>query len=126
MRDVVAACLAAREVKVTEGETRSYLLGAVNWTIAEFFEQLEKLSGVAAPTFSMPRGMAMAAAGVWSNAFNPLRSLMDLDQESVDMAYHYWYINSDRAARELGLEFRDPVQTLADTIHFIRANGMGG
>ncbi|NJM54389.1 MAG: NAD-dependent epimerase/dehydratase family protein [Blastocatellia bacterium] len=36
-----------------------YLLGAVNWTVKEFFARLERLTGVSAPMFSVPKSVAV-------------------------------------------------------------------
>ena len=41
------------------------------------------------------------------------------------MAGHYWYFESDKAARDLGFVARDPTDTLYDTIRHIREHFMG-
>src|SRR5215213_8112568 len=51
-RDAASAFLNALD-KGRHGER--YLLGAVNWTVQEFFGRLERLSGVSAPMLSVPK-----------------------------------------------------------------------
>ena len=36
------------------------------------------------------------------------------------MASHFWYVDSRKAEDELGWTPRDPMQTLLDTVRFIR------
>ena len=45
---------------------------------------------------------------------------MTLRRISVEMADHYWWIDSSKAERELGFEARDPQLTLHDTVAYLR------
>jgi dihydroflavonol-4-reductase len=100
VRDVAAAFVDASE---RGAPGRSYLLGACNLTMRKFFRRLEHLSGVRADR-------AMRAVG----------SRSDIDPTSVEMANHYWYIDSSRAERDLDWSPRNPNETLRDTIEWLR------
>ena len=43
-----------------------------------------------------------------------------VDRISVEMGQHYWYVDSTKAERELGFVARDPQETLADTVRYVR------
>ena len=42
------------------------------------------------------------------------------------MADYFWYLDSSKAARELGFAPRDPQETLLDTVNYVRENFLGG
>ena len=121
VRDVADAFIAAMESDAAEpGDT--YLLGAANMTMHSFFEHLEALSGVPAPTVRIPDAVARFGSKLLEKVSGVAKRLGDLDPASVEMARHYWYIDSSRAENELGWQPRDPAVTLRDTIHWIREN----
>jgi dihydroflavonol-4-reductase len=41
------------------------------------------------------------------------------------MAEHFWYLDSSKAANELGFMPRDPSETLQDTVQYVRENFLG-
>ena len=43
-----------------------------------------------------------------------------VDRISVEMAEHYWWIDSRKAHDELGFVARDPQLTLVDTVAYLR------
>ena len=43
-----------------------------------------------------------------------------VDRISVDMAEHFWWFDSGKAAAELGFTARDPQLTLHDTVKYLR------
>jgi len=43
-----------------------------------------------------------------------------VDRISVEMAEHFWWIDSSKAERELGFAQRDPQLTLVDTVSYLR------
>lgn len=85
-----AAFVAAME-KGAPGAT--YLLGATNMTLRDFFGLVERLSGTPTPRLGLPfpvaRGFAAAA-----NAALGLFGKWDptLDPVLVEMSNHYWYV----------------------------------
>jgi len=45
---------------------------------------------------------------------------------AVEMAQYFWYLNCNKAARELAFKPRDPGETLHDTVTYLRENFLGG
>jgi nucleoside-diphosphate-sugar epimerase len=43
-----------------------------------------------------------------------------VDDESIKMSALFWYCDSTKARKELGFQTRDPVETLSDTVDYIR------
>jgi dihydroflavonol-4-reductase len=43
-----------------------------------------------------------------------------IERISVEMAGHFWWIDSSKAERELGFAARDPQLTLVDTVAYLR------
>jgi len=124
-RDAAAGAILAME----QGKPSArYLLGGPNWTIAEFFARLARVSGVRAPVARIPDAAARFGASVAEQLFR-LRgrdAKAPIDRESVEIAQHFWYCDSSRARRELGWEPRDPMETLDDTVAFLRERFLGG
>jgi len=46
--------------------------------------------------------------------------IFPLDDESIRMASHFWYCDSSKARTELGFQARDPMETLRDTVEYLR------
>jgi dihydroflavonol-4-reductase len=120
----VAALLPVAMARGTPGAR--YLAGAINWTFAEFFGRLERLTKVAAPKLKLggdfPALAARAQAAVWKG----LGRKVPVEPESVEMAQYFWYLDAGKAARELGFSPRDPADTLRDTVAYIRRHLLGG
>jgi dihydroflavonol-4-reductase len=116
-RDVAPAFVAAME-QGRPGER--YLLGGPNWTFATFFGRLERLAKVSGPRLKLPEKWARFGAVVLKELASWRGVDPAIDPISVEMAQHFWYIDSSKARRELGFEARDPQETLADTIRYLR------
>jgi len=123
VRDVADAFLTAME-RGTAGER--YLLGAVNWTFAEYFGRLERLTKVSAPLLKGRGNVTLWAAHAQAALYKKLGRTAPIDPAAVDMASHYWYFESGKAARDLGWTPRDASDTLHDTVRYIRDNFLGG
>ncbi|MBS1797626.1 MAG: NAD-dependent epimerase/dehydratase family protein [Acidobacteria bacterium] len=121
-RDAAAAFLNALD-RGTHGER--YLLGAVNWPVREFFGRLERLSGVSAPLISVPKKMAVFGSNLISNLYKSFDKPAPFEASEVEMGEYFWYFDSSKAEEELGFEARDPMETLADTIKYLRENFLG-
>ena len=102
-----------------------YLLGAVNWTFAEFFGRLERLTKIAAPKLKIAGDLPFMASRVQAALFKPLGRKVAVEPESVEMAQYYWYLDAGKAARELGFVPRDPADTLRDTVDYVREHLLG-
>jgi dihydroflavonol-4-reductase len=121
-RDAATAFLNALD-KGRHGER--YLLGAVNWTVAEFFARLERLSGVSAPMFKVPKSLAIAGSSFISSLYKTFDRAAPFEASEVEMGEYFWYFDSSKAADELGFTTCDPQETLNDTIRYLRENFLG-
>jgi len=102
-----------------------YLLGAVNWTVSEFFGRLERLSGVSAPMFKVPKSVAVFGSNLISNIYKNFDKPAPFEASEVEMGEYFWYFDSSKAEEELGFTTRDPMETLQDTIRYLRENFLG-
>jgi dihydroflavonol-4-reductase len=102
-----------------------YLLGAVNWTVQEFFARLERLTGVSAPTFSVPKKVAIAGSNFISTLYKTFDKPAPFEASEVEMGEYFWYFDSSKAEEELDFTTRDPMETLQDTIKYLRENFLG-
>ncbi|MCX5744139.1 MAG: NAD-dependent epimerase/dehydratase family protein [Proteobacteria bacterium] len=105
----------------TPGER--YLLGGPNWTTKEFFERVARVANVAPPRIKLPSKLS-SLTRVGASLVEELYRWRDkeppIDRISVEMAEHYWWIDSSKAERDLGFEARDPQLTLVDTVAYLR------
>ncbi|MBK7707014.1 MAG: NAD-dependent epimerase/dehydratase family protein [Acidobacteria bacterium] len=102
-----------------------YLLGAVNWTVRDFFSRLERLTGVPAPMFSVPKKVAVAGSNLISSFYKHWNKPAPFEASEVEMGEYFWYFDSLKAADELGFAARDPQETLLDTIKYLREHFLG-
>ncbi len=121
-RDAATAFLNALD-KGRHGER--YLLGAVNWTVTEFFARLERLSGVSAPVFKVPKSVAIAGSNFISSLYKSFDKPAPFEASEVEMGEYFWYFDSSKATEELGFSAREPQETLMDTIKYLRENFLG-
>jgi dihydroflavonol-4-reductase len=97
-----------------------YLLGGPNWTVAEFFTRLERCSKVDAPVLRLPKTATIWGARLMERVYAWRDADPPVDAVSVELATHYWYVDSSKARRELGFSPREPGETLADTVRYVR------
>jgi dihydroflavonol-4-reductase len=116
-RDAADAAAAALE-RGRPGER--YLLGGPNWTTKEFFARLGRVANVAPPRFKLPASWARWGASAMEELYRWRGKEPPVDRISVEMAEHYWWIDSSKAERELGFAARDPQLTLVDTVAYLR------
>jgi len=102
-----------------------YLLGAVNWTVVEFFARLERLSGVSAPMLKVPKSVAIAGSNLISAIYKQWKRPAPFEASEVEMGEYFWYFDSSKAAEELDFKQRDPMETLQDTVKYLRENFLG-
>ena len=97
-----------------------YLLGGPNWTMKEFFGRLGRVANVAPPRLKLPAAWNRWGASLVEELYRHRGKEPPVDRISVEMAEHYWWIDSSRAERELGFAARDPQLTLIDTVAYLR------
>lgn len=117
VRDAAAATVTAMD-KGVAGER--YLLGGPNWTVKEFFSRIARAAQVSPPRVMVPAAISRLGASLMEGLYRARGSESPIDRVSVEMAEHYWYVDSSKAARTLGFEARDPGLTLADTVKYLR------
>jgi dihydroflavonol-4-reductase len=117
VRDVAEMALAA----LTLGRTgERYLLGSLNCRFSTFFDILESCTGIAAPSIPAPGAAAVLGARLLKRFAPPARAGA-ISPAKADMASHFWYVDSSKAARELGFSPRRAEATLRDTVEFLAA-----
>jgi dihydroflavonol-4-reductase len=123
VRDAAAAFRAAMK-DGRHGER--YLLGSANWTFERFFGRLERLTDIRAPRFSFPSRLAVAGSQLIHAFYKQWDKAPPIEPAAVEMAEHFWYLDSSKAERELNFAPRDPGETLLDTVKYLRANFLAG
>lgn len=99
-----------------------YLVNGANMTVREFFERLERVSGVKGPRLPVPGSASLAgwSARLLARAVKTVGGELPVDATSAEMAQLFWYVDASKAERELGWKPRDPTETLADTVRDLR------
>lgn len=122
VRDVaVGHILAAEKGRVGE----RYILGNAdgNWTLKQALETLAQITGLPAPRFRVPYGVALLAAHVNELISRVTGKPPKAPLAGVRMAKHKMFFNPAKAIRELGLPQTPPRQALTDAVAWFQANG---
>lgn len=122
VRDAATAFRVAMERGV-HGER--YLLGSANWTFKKFFDRLARLTKTPAPRISFPSKLAVSGSRFVDSIFKQWNIASPVEPAAIEMAEHFWYLDSTKAARELNFAPRQPADTLQDTIVYLRENFLG-
>jgi dihydroflavonol-4-reductase len=104
---------------LTRGELYGRHLMGVNLSMMDFFDRLERLTGVAAPRLRLPSQLNVLGAHLLERWAKMRGTQAVLDPQEVDIGEHYFYVDTTKAERELGFAARDPQQTLHDTVQYI-------
>lgn len=115
IRDATQALIRAMEI---ENPRPVYHLTGTACSIDEFFGRVEKVSGVPAPRRHLPLRLAQLI----STAVNGLKPHLLPDPVVFEMASKFWNVRSRYAERDLGFRSRDPEETIADTVQWLRGN----
>jgi dihydroflavonol-4-reductase len=116
VRDVAAAALRAMAHPAPQPV---YHLPGHACSIERFFADLAAVSGVPAPRRVLP----YTPAHLLARLFARLELLPD--PVLIEMAAHYWGARSLYAERDLGFAPRPPLETLRDTVEWLRAADAG-
>lgn len=122
VRDVAAVLPAAMD-RGRAGER--YLLGGTNWTFAEFFARLSRMTKVPGPRLRLPKGWPVVATRLQAALWNQLGRTVTNPPESLEMAECFWYFDSTKAQQELGFRTREAAETLFDTVTYLRREVLG-
>jgi dihydroflavonol-4-reductase len=114
VRDVADAAVNA----LTRGDLYGRHLMGVNLTMDEFFDRLERLTGVAAPRLKLPKRVNILGAFALES-FNKARGAeVKLDPYEVEIGEHWFWLDASKATAELGFKARDVYETLSDTVTY--------
>jgi dihydroflavonol-4-reductase len=97
-----------------------HLLGGANMHLTEFFERLGRLVDRAPPRLKLPKAATLLGAFAMDRWASYRDTTPKLDYQSVEWGEHFFFIDSTRAKRELGFSPRDPQETLAATVNYLR------
>lgn len=119
----VRDCARATVSALSEGRPgERYFLGGPNMTFGAFFELLGKVTDVPVPTFTANRRLGTATAKVLGG-LEAIGGLEGDESVTYAMASHYWYLDANKARRELSFRPRNPEVTLRDAVRYIRSRG---
>src|SRR5438105_14668836 len=119
VRDAAQAFVAA----LTRGNAgERHLLGAANWDFDEFFARLGRIAHKPPPMLRMPSGLKIAAAHLMEKIARERGREPDLPASDVEMGECWFFIDSTKSERALGFKPRDPIETLSDTVRYLRDN----
>jgi dihydroflavonol-4-reductase len=113
--DVAAGILAALD-RGTVGQR--YILGGENLTIRQLAELVLELVGRRSPIVTVPNG----AARTLSRLVIALKLRVPFNPHVVPYATKFWFVDSSKARRELGVTFRNARDTILPTLEWL-ANG---
>ena len=116
VEDVAAGIVAALE-RGRPGER--YILGGENLTIRELADLCLQLVGRRARIVSIPKSVIRALARIATKLHLPL----PFNPGVVPYATRYWFVDSSKAQRDLGVTFRDARETLQPTIAWLKEAG---
>jgi dihydroflavonol-4-reductase len=117
VRDAANAFVAA----LTRGNVgERHLLGAANWEFTEFFARLGRIAHRTPPLLRMPSPLKVAAAHWMERWARDRGREPDLPASDVEMGECWFFIDSSKGQRVLGFHPRDPVETLTDTVRYVR------
>ena len=121
IRDVAAAM--ARLIELPAMRPVYHLPGTA-CSVEAFFRSAGQVSGVTPPQVVLPYHAArtLAACTKWGAQRAGLDKSPLPDPVVVEMARHHWGLSSKYAEDELGFQPRDPMQTLSDTVAWLRAH----
>jgi len=123
-RDAAEGMIAALE-RGRAGER--YLLVSCNCSVRTFFSRVARVADLDGTVFALPNQPMVERATRWlvGRAHDLLGEDDSLpDAVSIELAQHYWYVDSTKAEHELGWSSRDPMATLADTVADLRERGV--
>jgi len=112
--------LAAEKGKIGE----RYILGNANLTVKEYFDLMEKITGIKSPGMKIPFWFAYIAAFVVERIAGmsfPNFSTMDVD--SVKLSRYCWHVDCSKAEKELGYKTKPIEETIKSTVDWFRENG---
>jgi nucleoside-diphosphate-sugar epimerase len=100
-----------------------YVLAGPNVTLAEFYQTVERLSGVPVPRRRMPDWLAKAAGALQKGWAMAAGGTPQLTPDLVEIYRHDWAYSSARAESDLGYRCRPLAEGLASTLAWLEETG---
>lgn len=97
-----------------------YILGNQNLSLLEILQKLAAITGLPAPTRTVPLALPLTVAWVEEKLLAPLGYQPTVALDGVKMSAQKMYYDSGRAVRELGLPQSSLDQALADAVTWYR------
>jgi dihydroflavonol-4-reductase len=120
VRDVARGhLLAARHGKIGE----RYILGGCNMSLQDIFRLLAAVSGLPAPRWRIPYGVALAAAYVSEGWARLSQHPPQVPLAGVKMARKPMYFTAQKAIRELGLPQSPIAEAMRQAVQWFRTHG---
>lgn len=120
IRDAAQAIV--RCIALTHAKPVYHLVGKA-CSVTYFFKMLERVSGVARPKLVLPARLALLLSYI-TRRIDALKSnhksTILPDPVVMEMAAKYWGLRSSHAELDLNYKSRDPYETLADTVSWLR------
>jgi dihydroflavonol-4-reductase len=121
----VADCTEGHLLAAAHGVTgERYLLNGVTLTTPEALALAREVAGVRGKPRLVPRPVAIAAAYAVEHGFRLARRRPPVCREMVRTLLHGHRYDGSRAARELGLRYTSPRETLRRTLEWARGAGL--
>ena len=118
-RDVAQAFLAA----LTKGRCgERHLLGAANWEFSEFFARLSRIAQVPGPVLRLPSAVKVMGAHLLEKWARRRGKEPELPAADVEMGECWFFIDSSKSQQLLDFAPRDPLETLSQTVQYLREN----
>jgi dihydroflavonol-4-reductase len=103
-----------------------YILGGEDLSLAEILAQISRLVGRKPPSIRLPYAAVLPIAYV-AEAYAALTGRSTrVTLEGVRMSRKRMFFSSDKARRELGYRWRDPIDAFADAVRWYRDGGRLG
>jgi dihydroflavonol-4-reductase len=104
---------------------RRYILGGWNVTVRQFYGLLECVTHIPAPNLRLPPAVVYMIAAV-TRWLEPIRGKPPaITFGDIESAKLYWFYDYSRARDELGLQCRPLIETLRDTVHWLKERHLG-
>ena len=101
-----------------------YILGGQDMTLREILGEISRLVGRKPPSVRLPSSVVMPIAYVAEAMARVTGRPTRVTVEGVRMARKLMFFSSAKATRELGYQWRPPVQAFADAIEWFRDQGL--
>jgi dihydroflavonol-4-reductase len=96
-----------------------YILGGENLTVKQLAEQCLSLLGQNKRILKFPNALIRAVASVGTK----LRLKLPFNPHVIPYATRYWFMDSSKAQRELGVSFRSARDALSPTLSWLKESG---